>query len=92
MKGDQTYHSKQIRIPIQPNNAERVKPLPESVHLLRAREIRELVCAPVVDRFGLEEDDEEGGGAGEGRLQPEDVAPGTEGDDYAADEGTWVVG
>lgn len=42
-----------------------------------------------MDRLGLEEDDEEGGCSGEGGLQPEDVAPGAEGDDDAADERAW---
>jgi hypothetical protein len=61
------------------------------VHALRAGEGGELVSAAVVDCFGLEEDDEEGCGAGEGGLQPEDVAPGAEGYDYAADEGAWII-
>lgn len=40
-----------------------------------------------MDRFGLKEEDGDGCCAGESGLQPEDVAPGAEGDDYAADEG-----
>lgn len=40
-----------------------------------------------MDGFWLQEEAEEGCGACEGGLQPEDVAPGTECDDDAADEG-----
>lgn len=57
------------------------------MHALCTRQGGELVGPAVVDCFGLEEDDEDGGEAGEGGLQPEDVAPGAEGDDDAADKG-----
>ena len=39
------------------------------------------------DCFGEEEDDEDGGETAQCGLEPEDVAPGAVGDDYAADEG-----
>ena len=43
-----------------------------------------------MDRLGLEEDDEQCGCACECGLEPEDIAPRGEGDDYAAHEGAWV--
>jgi len=57
------------------------------VGALFSGEADEFVGAFLVDGFGLQEEAEEGCGAGEGGLQPEDVAPGTECYDYAADEG-----
>lgn len=40
-----------------------------------------------MDGLWDEKDDADGAGAGEGCLQPEDLAPGGVGDDYAAYEG-----
>jgi len=54
---------------------------------LSSGEAFEFIGAFLVDRFGLQEEAEEGCGAGEGGLQPEDIAPGTECYYYAADEG-----
>ena len=34
---DETYHSEQIRIPVEADDAEGIEPLPESVHLLGSR-------------------------------------------------------
>ena len=51
------------------------------------RETDELVGSLVVDCFGEEDEAEEGCDCGETGLEPEDVTPGTVGDDYAADDG-----
>ena len=50
-------------------------------------EADEFVGALFVDGFRLQEEAEEGCGTGQGGLEPEDVAPGAECYDYAADEG-----
>jgi len=47
----------------------------------------ELIRTLFVNGFWLQKETEEGCGTGQGGLQPEDVAPGTECYDYAADEG-----
>ena len=43
-----------------------------------------------MDRLRLQEEAEHGCGAGQGGLQPEDVAPGAERYDDAADKWAWV--
>ena len=82
-----TYHGEQVRIAVQTDDAEGIEPLPEGMCSFVSREGLDLVCATVVDGFGLEEDDEQGCYAGQGGLQPEDVPPGAEGDDDSTDKG-----
>jgi len=70
------------------DDAGRVDPVPDVRDLLRGRERFDVVGAFLVNCFGEEEDDEDGGEGCEGGLEPENVAPGHKGDDDAADEGT----
>lgn len=89
-RGGSERDGEEVRVAVESDDAEWVQPLPHGARLLGAGEVGEFGGAAVVDRLREEEEDEGGGGAGEGGLEPEDVAPAAVGDDYAADEGAWV--
>ncbi|KXT05468.1 hypothetical protein AC578_10975 [Pseudocercospora eumusae] len=65
-----------------------IYPCPEFLGVFFSWEGFEFVGAFAMDCFGEEGDDENAAQTCEGALEPEDVAPGDEGDDYAADEWT----
>lgn len=82
-----TYDSNKIRVAVQLEHAERVRPLPHLGRLVRGLEPFELDRPLVVRRLGQEKQDQHAAEAAQRRLQPEDVAPRPERHDDAADEG-----
>lgn len=76
----------QVRVPVEAQDAHRVRPRPQLGGVVLPAESLELDGALAVDGLGQAEGDEEGGEAREGRLQPEDVPPTRVRDDDAADE------
>lgn len=86
--GARHAHGDQVRVLVQADDAQRVRPVPHLGHLLAAWEPAKLDGSLVVDGLREEEEDQDASETGEGRLQPEDVAPGAESDDDAANEGS----
>lgn len=73
-----TYHSKKVGVSVQTDDTEGIEPLPQIVGFLASRKAFQLVGAPIVDGFGLEEDYEDGRCTGKGSLEPKYVTPGAE--------------
>lgn len=82
-----TYDKQQIRVPVEADHAERIQPLPHLHSLLLSPQTFQFLGPFLVDRFGLQEEAEDSGGTSQGRLQPEDISPRSESDDYTSDEG-----